>query len=133
ENPDCPVALQLFVDGRCVAEFATSKLRADVAATGIRAACAGFEHGWRPGSIKRSVEIDVRIKATGESLGKSPRPLTATGCSPRDTLYYDLHKAGKIRPVCVIVPVFNAYDAVEDCLESLVTHCPDYASVLIVN
>lgn len=132
DNPGKPVTLQVFVDGGLVAEFRTSKRRTDVEATGIRADSAGFDFGWRPGVIPGGATVDVRVKETGESLAKSPRTAPAV---PRltGTSYFELHHARVVRKVRVIVPVFNAYEAVEECLASLEVHCPAYASVLVVN
>lgn len=133
EHPDAPVPLQMFIDGRLVAEFKTTRPRQDVAASGIRASCAGYEYAWRPGAIKAVAEIDVRIKESGESLTRSPKTLHAGAHSLHEMRYIDMHRSGQVRRVCIVVPVFNAYEAVEECLVSLVAHCPAYASVLVVN
>lgn len=132
ENPDRPVRLQLLIDGQQVAEFSSALPRPDVAALGLHAAAAGFEYGWQSGAIKHGVSVDVRIKETGQSLNKSPRKLSIERARGPH-LYFDMYKAGLVRRVRIIVPVFNAYEAVEDCLDSLVRHCPAYASVLVVN
>lgn len=133
ENPDKPVPLQLFIDDRLVAEFSTSTPRADVSAIGLRAQSAGFEYGWRPGAAPSGVEVDVRLRESGESLGKSPKAAPVVQAALSGSSYYDLHEAGVIRPVRVVVPVFNAYEAVMDCLVSLQAHCPEYATILLVN
>lgn len=134
-RPGKPVELSVLVDNVEFMTVKTSIARNDVSAKGMRGECAGFSLAWPAGLFSPGVQIDVRTKQ-GHSLAKSPRTLEGDAeAQPRrsDTRYLEAYRDGQILPVTVIVPIYNAFDAVVDCLDSLERHLAVGSEILLIN
>ncbi|WP_202843324.1 glycosyltransferase [Luteimonas saliphila] len=133
---NAPVTLELWVDGSFVMNFRTSTPRSDVIAEGIGAAAAGFSLQVLPGTIRDRQQVEVRFAGGGPVLDGAPA--TFFNARPRGEMplswFLRAHRQGVLRPVTVVVPVFNAPAAVGGCLESLArTAMPPGTQVLVVN
>ncbi len=133
--PDQPVELSLYVNDVPYLDLRTSLPRNDLIAKGLAGSQAGFSQTWPAGLLPPGAVIDIRFRASGESLSKSPR--TVEGAAPpriRSALgNLDAWRTGQMRDVTVVVPIFNAYEAVSDCLQSLERTLPPQARVLLMN
>lgn len=135
-KPGQPVELSVLVDGVEFMTLKTATARDDVSAKGMRGERAGFSAKWPAGLFNPGVSIDVQVKRTGRSLSKSPRVLEGNGeAQPRrsEIRYLEAYRDGQVLPTTVIVPIFNAYEAVADCLVSLDRHMDIDSEFLLIN
>ncbi len=134
-KPGAPVALTIYLNGILLMEVKTAQPRGDLAKNGWNGDTAGFSLTFPAGLLPPESVIDVRFSKTGGSLSKSPRKLESATRPPlrHCSTYIDAYRAGMILPTTVVVPIFNAYDAVSECLHSLATHFPERTEVLLVN
>lgn len=134
-KPGKPVALSVFVDGEHLLDLDTTDDRPDLARHGLQGQRAGFTCTWPSALFQQGSEIDVRFRDNGWSLTRSPRVVLygpqATGRERTHVL--DEYDAGRIPPVSVIVPVYNACEAVAACLESLLPGLPEYAEAVLID
>jgi GT2 family glycosyltransferase/glycosyltransferase involved in cell wall biosynthesis len=133
-HPDQSVMLSIYVDGNHMMDVATSHRRQDLINKGIPGACAGFSVEWPSGMLEVGAQVDVRFRFSDESLSQSPRQMPS-GPAPRsgDSAYMDNVRGRRILPVTIVVPVYNAHDAVVECLASLELHAIPGAKVLVIN
>lgn len=134
-RPGTAVELDLFVDGELLMPITTDRARGDLEKLGYDGSMGGFAVSWASGTFPSGTELDVRVRQTGRSLKRSPRtiiferaPLTSNAAA-----YLSAARASLLKPVTVLVPVYNARDAVSDCLASLAIHLPAWAQVLIID
>ena len=129
------VELSIFINEDHILDIITSLERPDLPAHGMDGRKAGFSMSLPASLLHRGAEIDVRFKVGGHSLKKSPRTLLYGPPSPEVPRSLVLHefKSGRMRPVTVIVPIFNAYDAVVECLGALSGNLPPFAELLLIN
>lgn len=134
-RPGQPVELSLFIDGEHILDLVTSNERPDLARHGMDGRCAGFSIALPASLLPKGAEIDIRFKSDGHSLKKSPRTLLYGPSAPEHLHSSVLHefKSGRMRFVTVIVPVFNAHDAVADCLAALSGNLPAFADLLLID
>ncbi|MFM2341613.1 MAG: hypothetical protein RLZZ592_1266 [Pseudomonadota bacterium] len=133
--PEQPVELSLYVNNVHYQDLRTSLPRGDLTAKGLAGSQAGFRHDWPVGLLPPGSIIDIRFRNSGQSLSKSPRTVEGPAASRiRSTLgNLDAWQTGQMRDVTVIVPIFNAYEAVSDCLQSLERTLPVQARVLLMD
>ncbi|MEX8495332.1 glycosyltransferase family 2 protein, partial [Sphaerotilus sp.] len=133
--PGQSVELSMYVDDVHYMDLKTTLARSDLVSKGLPGERAGFSQIWPAGLLKPGSTVDIRYKHSGESLSKSPRQLAGSAVpSTRATLgYLDAWHTQHMRPVTVIVPIYNAFDAVSECLESLKRTMPPEARVLLIN
>lgn len=134
KRPNHPVALSVYVDGVHLMDVTTSTKRNDVISKGMAGECAGFSLAWPAGLLPKGTSIDIKVKSTEVSLSRSPKVIAedVNGAARHESRYLEAYRDGQIRPVTVIVPVYNAYDAVRECLDSLKEYTHD-AEVLVIN
>ncbi|WP_027080904.1 glycosyltransferase [Luteimonas mephitis] len=134
-RPGSAVELELYADGELVMPFSSNRPRVDVGRLGYDGENAGFEMSWTSNVFPEGTELDVRVKLTGNSLKRSPRtvalkhpPMAAAAAR-----YLSAVRGGLVQPVTVLVPVYNALDAVSECLASLAEHLPPWSRVLVID
>ena len=134
-KPGKPVELSVYVDGTHLMNFRTSQTRNDVTSNGMNGDIAGFAVTLPAGLFPPGTSIDIRFAATGASLSRSPVQISATAAAAGfpHTQFLDASRSGAILPATVVVPVFNAHDAVSECLASLVANLPSGTDVLMVD
>lgn len=133
--PGEPVDLQILIDGVCATRVRTSLTRHDVSAAGMQGQNAGFKLPFPRGVLRSGQRVEVIgrdgvplkgrggvMLTGGEARGVPPTPVYLVECDE-----------GRVLPVVVVVPVYNAVDAVRDCLESLARTLPAWASVLVID
>ncbi len=134
-RPGKAVTVSIFVDDVHVIDLKTSSVRADLTKKGMNGNVAGLVFEYPRGIFDGSKTIDIRFAGTAQSLAKSPRPIDL----PKQLKvrwhsdYLTNHRVGLIKNITVIVPIYNAYAAVQDCLESLTRHLPRNAQVLMID
>lgn len=135
--PGQAIELSMFVDGVHYLDLKTTLPRNDLVAKGLPGEQAGFSLTWPAGLLKPGSVVDIRYKHTGESLSKSPRELEGTAqprTRTRTTLgYLDAWHTRQVRRVTVVVPIYNAFEAVSECLASLERTLPTNARVLLID
>jgi len=135
-RPGQPIRLELHVDGERVASFSTSRPRNDVCARGIAGEAAGFTVHVPPGVLRRGQVVEVRDPQDGRSLAGGTKAVAEAPARGRLPLpvFLPARASGAIRPVTVVVPVFNSPEAVAACLASL-AECamPEGADVLLLD
>jgi GT2 family glycosyltransferase/glycosyltransferase involved in cell wall biosynthesis len=134
-RPGKAVDLVLYLDGEPLLDIRTSHKRKDLDTKGMNGDRAGFSLLFPAGLLPTGATLDVRAAANGASLSRSPKTLDAPSLAPSvpASTFLDAFRAGTLRPVTVIVPIYNAHDAVADCLASLTRHLPAGAEVLMLD
>ncbi|WP_190238599.1 glycosyltransferase [Marilutibacter maris] len=133
-RPGKAVELSVFVDGTHVMDCTTDMLRPDLMSHGMDGTVAGFALSCPSAVFSKGVEVDVRFRRSGHSLKRSPQSVLY-GSTEKNHGEGVLarYRDGKFRLITVIVPVFNALEAVRECLTALMKHLPGYASAIVVN
>lgn len=132
-KPNAPVQLSLLVNGAEVYTFRTSELRNDLVKKGLPGARAGFRIPWPAHVLRPGSEIDVRFTSSRLPLRTSPKSIPGGRLYKGGSSYLDLAVSGAIPRITVIVPIFNAYDAVRECLASLIANSANDASLLLID
>jgi GT2 family glycosyltransferase/glycosyltransferase involved in cell wall biosynthesis len=134
-RPGRPVELSVFVDGEHLIDFDTNIHRPDLIKRGLHGEHAGFVYHWPASLFRKGSTVDVRFKKNGWSISKSPRVI-AQGPATAPVEFsqtLDAFLEQRIRPVSVIIPIFNAYEAVVECIESVYRHTPSHADILLID
>lgn len=133
--PGRPVRLSVFVDDEHFVDLTTSIERGDLARSGLDGAVAGFEYNCTAAPLPRGATVDVRVSEAGCSLNRSPRVVATggPGVEQQESQYFDAFLDGRVSPVTVVIPVFNAFDAVRECLASVAAHPAPDSSVMVIN
>lgn len=134
-KPGKAVALMIYLDGVPLMEMKTSMPRHDVSRSGLKGDLAGFSLTIPPELFLPGSSVDIRFSETGESLSKSPRQVESRP-SPKirhESAYIDAYRTGIILPTTVVVPIFNAFEAVSDCLSSLARHVSEHTEILLLD
>lgn len=135
QEPGKAVELALYVDDEHFADLETAAPRPDLARLGLDGSKAGFHYSPGTFAFPKGAALDVRLRKTGRPLSRSPRVVAdgPGGEEYRGSLYFDAYSDGKVRDVAVIIPVFNAYDAVRECLESVAASTRPGVAVVVIN
>lgn len=133
-DPGQPVELEVLLDGRHWLDVKTSLLRKDLLARGMAGEAAGFRVEWPEGMLPGDARVEVRARGSSEALDKGVRVVPADDRHATvESLYLAHHREGRILPVTVIVPIYNAVHAVSECLASLDRHLGRDAEVLLLD
>ena len=123
-RPGSPVDITITVDGRELIRTRTSESREDLAKSGLKGGAAGLS---LPVPVSPTGRPDFVIDAVYTKTGESIGPSVAAANQPlslANTWGSGVARAATAEPVpvSVIVPIFNAYDEVRECLNSLIGH-----------
>lgn len=134
-HPGAPVDLTIYIDDIPFMEIKTTKPRDDLSRRGWRGETAGFSMTFPTGLFPTGSIIDIRFSKTGASLSKSPRKVEETTRPEirHGLTYIDAYRSGLIPTTTVIVPIFNAFEAVLECLSSLEKYLPEKTEVLLLD
>ncbi|SKA27604.1 Glycosyltransferase, GT2 family [Lysobacter spongiicola DSM 21749] len=133
--PGKPVQLAVYVDDEHFVDLVTSRERPDLTKLDVDGSVAGFEYACTGAPFPHGAVIDVRVKGIGASLSRSPRVVAEGGGGEAvaSSRYFDAWMEGRVREVAVVIPVFNAYDAVRDCLRSVAQVTSNDVAVMVIN
>lgn len=131
--PGRPVDLEVLLDGQHWLPLRTSELRKDLLAKGIDGDVAGFSLSWPGDLLPADTQVEIRSAASGERLGNGVRTTAAGRAAPLQSTYLDQYRESRIRPVTVIVPIHDAFEAVAECMASLKRHLARDADVLLLD
>lgn len=134
-KPGKPVSLTVYMDGIPLLDIKTSQNRLDVSRSGVNGDSAGFSLTFPADLFPSGSTIDIRFSETGESLSKSPRQVESRPALKvsRNSTYIDAYRSGIILPTAIIVPIFNAFEAVSECLSALAKHISEQTTVLLLD
>lgn len=138
-TPDRPVRLEFWVDGARYHEVLAQAPRGDLAARGISDNGGGFVVGLPLGASDMAASVPIAIRRLGvvAVLGQADLPTTALPRAARDSrlLLAQLPQRGAdiAAGIAIVVPIFNARDDVEKCIEAVlrVTAVPACRLLLI--
>ena len=134
-----PAVLDVYLDGIYYKEVRANKLRRDLIKHGIS---AKGENGYEialpvaPGS-KTEYRVEIFFKGTKQHLKRSPITITYERGAEDNRfgrfaqLYSSPHP--NLQEVTIVIPVYNAYDAVRQCLTSVFKHTSRDAKLIILN
>ncbi|HAB62577.1 MAG TPA: hypothetical protein DCE48_18085 [Lachnospiraceae bacterium] len=133
-HPGKPVSIDVYVDNNFLMQIKTDKNRGDLIRKGIPGQCAGFVLSFQEGIIKNGSVIDLKFSGTNISLNKSYKEYKSEfRKNTYNSRYIDFLNSKQIRDVTVVVPIYNAYEAVSDCLNSLVRTLSRDVQVLMID
>ncbi len=135
-KPNAAVELSIFVDDIHFLDIQTSELRKDLIANKIPGSKAGFTLAWPANLFRPGAKFDIKFKGKQQSLSKSPKefPGQGTATATRENIrYLDEFRSGSVLGTTVIVPIFNAYEAVAECITSLTTHTSGSVKLLLID
>ncbi len=133
-SPGRPVQIDVYIDGVFLMKIKTDRKRGDLISKGLPGQNAGFSLSFQDGILKNGSVIDLKFSGTIVSLNKSNKIYTGDfHKSIYNSRYIDFLKSKSIRNVTVVVPVYNAYEAVKDCLNSLVRTLNHDVQVLMID
>lgn len=134
-RPGQAVELSVYVDGIHLMDLQTTTSRDDLLKKGIAGQKAGFSVQFPSGTFSRESSVDIVTKDNQGPLTNSPKLVADSGGSEvrSNIAYLDAYNAGEILPVTVIIPVFNAHDAVAECLASVERYTNSNAEILLIN
>lgn len=133
DRPNDPVDLAVYVDGAELTRVTTSERRADLLAQGMPGASAGFRVQWRAGVLPATAMIDVRFVSGGQSLGNSPGRLEGRAPIAPHLCFMDAYRGGQMRPVTVVVPIHDAFEAATECVDALLRHTRAEVEILLID
>lgn len=129
-----PVELDIFVDNIFLTTIETIHERRDLIEAGIGGEQAGFKVIFPENIFTKNSIIDIRHRNTDKSLGDSNRVYYTNSESIQfQSRFMDALNGRRIRKVTVIVPIYNAYEAVVDCLDSLTKTINKNHEVLMID
>lgn len=135
KKPETAVELSIYVDDIHFLNIQSSHPRKDLIDRKMPGSKAGFQLNWPVGLFNSDAVFDIRFKDTEKSLSKSPKVFPGeTKVSARENVrYLDEFRNNSIAPTTVIVPIYNAYEAVCECIESLLKHTLDNVRLLLID
>jgi GT2 family glycosyltransferase/glycosyltransferase involved in cell wall biosynthesis len=134
KHPGKPVSIDVYVDNNFLMQIKTDKNRGDLIRKGIPGQCAGFVLSFQEGIINNGSVIDLKFSGTNVSLNKTNKIYKSEfRKNIYNSRYIDFLNSKKIRDVTVVVPIYNAYEAVSDCLNSLVRTLNRNVQVLMID
>ena len=130
-NPGLVVPLQLSINGKPFAKVSNDRPRPDLARAGLSHGAGGVEMAipfdkLEPGVYEVGLDLPdgQRLVRTIEVPARAPtssRPLPPMPDDPDAT------------KVVVVVPIYNAYEDVEVCIERLQTFTPNYVDIILID
>jgi GT2 family glycosyltransferase len=133
-RPGESVSIDIYVDDVFLMQIKTDTNRGDLIRKGIPGQRAGFTLSFQGGLIKNGSVIDLKFAGTNLSLNKSKKIYKSElRKNIINSRYIDFINSKRIRSVTVIVPIYNAYEAVSDCLHSLARTLSSEVQVLMID
>ncbi len=135
-----PAVLDVYIDGTFYKEVKANILRQDLINNGIS---SKGEHGFEmalpiPPAQKTEYKVEVFFQGTKQHLKRSPVTIDyeQDGLNNnqfgRFSLLYGKPQAST-QGITIVIPVFNAYEEVRQCLDSVFQHTSIDAKLIIIN
>lgn len=133
-KPGRPVELAISVDEEPVCRIKTGLQRTDVSAAGFNGSAAGFLLNIPTGLFPAGTKMDIAFAGSSLSLKKSPKTKKTAGASVGTSgRYMDAVHQGQTKPTTIIVPVFNAFEAVAECILAVLDYLGSGVELLIID
>jgi GT2 family glycosyltransferase/glycosyltransferase involved in cell wall biosynthesis len=134
-RPDESIELSIFIDGVHFMDINTTDNRKDLIANKIPGAKAGFQLAWPAKLFNSGSTFDIKFKGSPKSLSKSPKKFHCDNpiVTRHNISYLDEFKSGTIASTTVVVPIYNAYEAVSECIASLIEHTTGKVKFLLID
>jgi GT2 family glycosyltransferase/glycosyltransferase involved in cell wall biosynthesis len=139
DHVSSPAILDVYIDGIFYKEIKANLLRRDLIKHGIGKGENGFEIALPlPPEQKTSYEVEIFFHGTKQHLKRSP---TIINFDPNELKNADFGKFSQLygtpksnlQGITIIIPVFNAYAAVRQCLDSVFKYTSIEAKLIIIN
>ena len=136
-----PTFIDVYVDGTFYQEVRADKPRKDLLKYGLGNGRNGFEVMMPlPPGDKQKYTVDIFYQGTKLRLQKSPIEISydssATTLLKPQGQFSVLHRTKQNvhhREVTIVIPVYNAYDELTQCLKSVFKHTSSKAKLIIIN
>lgn len=126
--------MDVYVDGLPLATVAADRTRGDLIAKEMTAQGGGFQFALQnPSGESGEAEIRFAPRFTRQFFPTTVTRLALPAAETRLRHVYPLLHAAKDRGLSVILPVYNAHDEVERCLDSLLEHSTLPCRVIVIN
>ncbi|MEY2856913.1 MAG: hypothetical protein RLZZ74_1225, partial [Cyanobacteriota bacterium] len=134
-----PALLDVYLDGIFYQEVRANLPRPDLVKHRIS---AKGENGYKislpvPPSQQTAYQVEIFFKGTKQQLKKSPTTITYDqGAKPEQFgRFSQLYSSPQpnLQEVTIIIPVYNAYEAVRQCLRAVFKHTSRNAKLIILN
>lgn len=129
-----PVKLDIYVNNIFITQIQTDHERGDIIAAGMGGKTAGFLINFPVNTFSNESIIDIRHSNTDKSLSNGNKSyISRAQVFHLQSRFMDALNGQRIKNVTVIVPVYNAYEAVVDCLESLTITTNKNITILMID
>ena len=133
-----PVMLDIYLDGIFYKEVKANILRRDLIKHGIS---TKGENGFKialpiPPAAKREYQVEVFFQGTKRQLKRSPYTIVyEQEIEPQFGRFSQLYSSPRPlhQQVTIVIPVYNAHDAVRQCLKSLFKQTSRDARLIVIN
>lgn len=133
--PGQAVELELTIGEERLCTIKTSLPRADVSMAGLDGTAAGFSLSFPPGLFPEGTTVGLSFLEDGLPLRRSPRTASAflQTAIGGHTRFMDAIRQGHVKPITIIIPIFNAHEAVADCLQTVIECLGDSVDLLLID
>lgn len=137
EHGTSSAMLDVYLDGIFYKEVKANILRRDLIKHGISAKGEnGFEIALPiPPGTKTEYQVEILFKGTKQNLKRSPTTITYEPIGNQFGRFSQLYSSPQpnLQGVTIVIPVYNAYDAVRQCLQSVFAETSRDAKLIIIN
>lgn len=136
--------LDLYIDDVFIKTIRASAPRKDLVRHGLGQGKNGFEITLPSFWLTQPKHtLDIRFNGTQQSIKNSPIELTSTETElsyqaiKETSIVANVHKnialQGQKIAITVVIPVFNAYDELKECIRSVIAHTSIEANLLLID
>ena len=139
EHGNSSAMLDVYLDGIFYKEVKANILRRDLIKHGISEKGEnGFEIALPiPAGDKTEYQVEIFFKGTKQNLKRSPATITyqADEIGNQFGRFSQVYSSPQpnLQQVTIVIPVYNAYDAVRQCLQSVFKHTSRDAKLIVIN
>ena len=138
DHGSSPAVLDVYLDGIFYKEIKANVLRRDLIKHGIG---EKGENGFKialpiPPSAKKQYQVEVFFQGTKRNLKRSPYTIVYEQLPEKKFgRFSQLYSSPRpnLQQVAIIIPVYNAYDAVRQCLASVFKYTSRNAQLIVIN
>lgn len=133
-----PISISLFIDDIYYRDYKVNKARKDLELLGLENPNVGFEISIPTNIVADRFSIkfkdsDIALKVKKETFLKALKQINSNDKKRFLAEWQDIYHNLTDNPLTIIIPIYNAYEDVIKCVESLIDRIPTYGKLLLIN